>query len=293
MMKRRSMLFACAAALSLVVSVPTLAQAQPLDTVNDISSGEVEQALASVEAALVEEAASASTTATEIAVVEENGTGVSVPRDPTDGVDLTIGATSVSIGLPALEGASTAVPLESGAITYPSSGGVANTVIPVIDGVQLLTTIASADAPTSFAYQIDVREGGSVRVLEDGSVMVADADGNPLMTAAKPWAVDADGISVPTHYEVHGSELVQIVEHSASDHTYPIVADPTYTYWWGGKTWVPANAVSVQQVAAALSTFVSAPAAAVVSAGLGLCNRAGRGIWVYWTWAGHVWCTGP
>lgn len=34
-------------------------------------------------------------------------------------------------------------------------------------------------------------------------------------------------------------------------------------------------------------------ASVLVDVGLGLCNQAGKGIWVYWTWAGHVWCTGP
>ncbi len=189
--------------------------------------------------------------------------------------------------------ASAAVELESGAIAYPSDNGVANTVVPLTDGVQMLTTLASADAAESFAYPIDVPDGGSLSLVESGSAVIRDAGGNTLITTTAPWARDANGRTVPTHYEVDGTALVQIVDPATGDYAYPIIADPTYTYWWGGKTWVPAHAVSVQQVAATLSAFLWVAPAAIVSAGLGLCNRAGRGIWVYWTWAGHVWCTGP
>lgn len=53
------------------------------------------------------------------------------------------------------------------------------------------------------------------------------------------------------------------------------------------------GALGVANTVVPLSAFLWVAPAAIVSAGLGLCNRAGRGIWVYWTWAGHVWCTGP
>lgn len=33
--------------------------------------------------------------------------------------------------------------------------------------------------------------------------------------------------------------------------------------------------------------------AALTAGVLSICNNAGRGVWVYWSWAGHVWCTGP
>lgn len=86
---------------------------------------------------------------------------------------------------------------------------------------------------------------------------------------------------------------VQVVEHTARGVAYPVVADPTY--WWGGKTWVPANKVSVGQTASILYALIPgfAGPVALYNVGLGLCNQGGKGIWVYWTWAGHIWCTGP
>ncbi len=53
------------------------------------------------------------------------------------------------------------------------------------------------------------------------------------------------------------------------------------------------NQVNVSMVAAAVGAFISVPIGTIIGLGLALCNNAGKGIWVYWTWAGHVWCTGP
>ena len=46
-----------------------------------------------------------------------------------------------------------------------------------------------------------------------------------------PWALDADGNTVPTHFEVDGDTITQIVE---TDETtaYPVVADPHFTWGW-------------------------------------------------------------
>lgn len=44
-----------------------------------------------------------------------------------------------------------------------------------------------------------------------------------------PWAVDANGTQVPTHYEIDGTTVTQVVEHIDGGYAYPIVADPE---WW-------------------------------------------------------------
>lgn len=266
--------------------------AQAADDVTDVSASEVEEALAGVSPALLESAVDSAATTTAAAVTGGEGAGASIPQDPSDGVDLTVGASSVSIGLPEVEGASTAVELDSGAITYPSDNGVANTVVPFSDGVQMLTTIASADAPESFSYQVDVPQGGAITLADDGTAVISDAEGSPLITTTAPWAVDANGTSVPTRYEVDGNNLIQVVDHTTGDFAYPIVADPTY--WWGGKEWWSSARVNVSLVSAGVAGYVGmAGPALIVGSALALCNQAGKGIWVYWTWAGQAWCTGP
>jgi len=284
--------FTTAVGLAVLLTMAAVSPANA-DDPNDVSAVDVQVALAGVEGGLVADAVNTEATADEAAVAASGDNAVSVPRDASEGVTVEVDGQELTIGLPDVESAGSAVALTSGAVAYPGDSGVANTVIPIADGVQVLTTIAGATASETFEYALEVPAGAAVKLAGDGSAIVVGADDVPLVTTTAPWAVDANGQSVPTHYEVRGSTLIQVVEHQDAGFAYPIVADPTYTYWWGGKTWVPANAVNVQQVAAALAAFIAVAPAAIVSAGLGLCNQAGKGIWVYWTWAGHVWCTGP
>jgi hypothetical protein len=48
-----------------------------------------------------------------------------------------------------------------------------------------------------------------------------------IATTKAPWATDAAGRSVPTHYELDGDVLVQVVEHQSGEFSYPIIADPS------------------------------------------------------------------
>ena len=117
--------------------------------------------------------------------------------------------------------------------------------------------------------------------------------------------------SVPTHYIVRGSTLIQVVEHRTSSVAYPVTADP----WWGLQfkiTSTTANKlVAIFGSGAAAATIVAAVctglivgipcgAAAAVVAGLlaggaavlAYCNAGGRGLYINESWNGWVWCTG-
>ncbi|MGL5824576.1 MAG: hypothetical protein ACRCYU_07035 [Nocardioides sp.] len=108
------------------------------------------------------------------------------------------------------------------------------------NGVRALVLIDGPEAPERFEFNI----GGGVTSLTlaaDGGVNALDSSGGVVAMAPAPWAVDAAGRSVPTHYEVSGTTLVQVVEHRASSFTYGIVADPSF--WAVAKcvaaiTWV-------------------------------------------------------
>ncbi|MEK6344878.1 MULTISPECIES: DUF4258 domain-containing protein [Curtobacterium] len=82
--------------------------------------------------------------------------------------------------------------------------------------------------PARFAF--DFEDGTELIPLEDGGVTVRNADGDLLGIVGEPWAVDAAGNAVPTHFEVDGSTLVQHVQPDASTR-FPVVADPF---------WIPA-----------------------------------------------------
>ena len=98
----------------------------------------------------------------------------------------------------------------------------------VYGSTQILTVIKNASAPTSFAYPVEISEGGALAQNADGSVNVNDAAGNQIGYVAAPWAKDASGKNVPTHFVVTPNSITQVVETSAST-AYPVVADPN---WW-------------------------------------------------------------
>lgn len=76
-------------------------------------------------------------------------------------------------------------------------------------------------------------DGYQPYLSDSGEVIFIDDQKN-LVPVAAPWAVGADGRSVPSRYEIRGDELFQIVIPDAST-TYPIVADPTWQ--WTGPAW--------------------------------------------------------
>jgi len=156
---------------------------------------------------------------------------VDVPVDPADGVGLGV---SLRIGLPFAEQASDAADTRiPGVVAFDNNNG--STTVPLIkaDGtLQLNTVIENSQAPNRYDYPIDVPDGASLLQTADGTVAIVTADGSPLRVFGDAWAKDANGITVPTHYEVHGNTLSQVIEFN--EHTaFPVVADPStsaYSY---------------------------------------------------------------
>lgn len=122
---------------------------------------------------------------------------------------------------------------------------------PLANGMRALINIRSPDAPTSYAFDLS----GNVADLSlksDGSVLGLDSNGNEVVTIPTPWAVDAKGAPVPTHYEVNGTILTQVVEHTDRDWAYGITADPSFLWWLG----------NIAKCTAGIATMFAGPGAA-------------------------------
>lgn len=133
---------------------------------------------------------------------------------------------------------------DASAVTYVEDGQTVlentstdtDTVVQQLpDGGRVLEIIGSQDAPTEFAYDVDVPDGMEIIEHEDGSLLIGTEEqvGDQVTVEVDgvigaPWAVDATGQAVPATYEVEGGSITMHVEHSA-DVTYPVVADPAYT----------------------------------------------------------------
>lgn len=160
---------------------------------------------------------------------------VTIPVDPAAGVKLAFGGRTLKIGLPFGGTADNAVAEQPGVVSYDNENG--STSVPVVldgGGIRINTVIATSDAPQRYAYPLDLPPGA--RIARDGDgLLLFDANGDSLGSINAPWAIDANGRPVATHYEVNGTTVSQVVDHGVRT-AYPVVADPEYwppvTFWW-------------------------------------------------------------
>jgi len=160
--------------------------------------------------------------------------GLHVPLSASEAIQIDgeNGRSGVQIGIPA-EGHGEQLP--NGSIIYDAESPQAKVVVdnvPVrVEGIEAtsvrqLITIGGPEADTRYEFPVDLPEGGRLLETSDGTVTAVDGAGSELGVFAPAWAVDADGKSVPTRYEISDDTLIQIVEHQGA--AYPVTADP----WW-------------------------------------------------------------
>ncbi len=127
-----------------------------------------------------------------------------------------------------------------GSIVYSAAKGKGEVAAQILaDGTtRLVTTIPSADAPSDFVYQTHLGAGTSIRSDGKGGldfVKSVPSTNGGLSTQVTlghmdaPWAVDANGRSVPTSYTVVGNRITQHVTVSPAT-AFPVVADP-HIFW--------------------------------------------------------------
>lgn len=166
-----------------------------------------------------------------VAVSVENVT--TVPLDASSPINISSEGieSSASISLPFGDATDTAEVSEDGTVIFDHDNG--SSTVPVVkdDGsVQITTVIEDSSAPTRYAYPTDVEGLASIEETESGTLVFSDANGDFLAAIAPAWAKDAAGMDIPTRYEIDGTTVTQVVDHStAAGVQYPVVADP----WWG------------------------------------------------------------
>lgn len=162
------------------------------------------------------------------AVYFEDKASIEIPTLATSKVKFTSrqGA-AISVGLPFSGRAKQALAISTGALAFDNSNESTTAVMAKSDGsLQIATVIRSSNAPTQYAYTLNLPAGVQANLVANGGVAFMDAGARYIGGAAPAWAKDALGISVPTHYELSGSTLTQVVDHKDMNYAYPIVADP-------------------------------------------------------------------
>ncbi|MQA36040.1 hypothetical protein GCU49_21140, partial [Modestobacter roseus] len=141
--------------------------------------------------------------------------------------------TQLGVQLPDLATSQKATTAQDGTTVYGAENDDSLTVQKLGDeSVRFATVISSAAAPTRYEYEMSLPPTARMTRLADGSVEIRGTNGTLIGAVSAPWAKDVNGTGVPTRYEVIGTTLVQVVEHTKMSYAYPVVADPRFTWGW-------------------------------------------------------------
>ncbi len=160
----------------------------------------------------------------------DQGRSFTAPKDLPEraATAVTTGPNQVGLSVVSGESLSGAVSLSENAVAYI---GETHTRITVDQGMGVIamgTIIQGDETENRFHYNVDYDGQIAAQIGEVTGGVLLFSDGAVVGGLAAPWAVDSEGRSVPTWYEVEGKSITQVVDHLQGDWSYPIFADPTY-----------------------------------------------------------------
>lgn len=122
--------------------------------------------------------------------------------------------------------------LEGETVFYPEVAADTDfAVTPTPLGLETLTQIRSADAPTTQRLDLSLPDGAILSSTEEGGAKVLKGD-DLLMTVDPPSALDSSGEEVPVTMSVAGGGLI-LTTSPGPETQYPILVDPLIqTYEW-------------------------------------------------------------
>lgn len=182
----------------------------------------------------------------------EDGSTVEIPDEADEAIVIeSADGETLEIQLPG-DGDDAEV-IDDGSVIYEDAVTDTDIVVQAQEdgGIRAFAVIDGAGAPNSFDFGVDVEGADDLILFDDGSVVVLDADGEPLAEVPAAWAYDADGNEVPSWYSVSDGNLRLHVDHSATS-AYPVVADPQFKRSWWGNT-IKLNARETDTLIASLA----------------------------------------
>ncbi|MDP9800831.1 hypothetical protein J2S49_000907 [Arcanobacterium wilhelmae] len=96
---------------------------------------------------------------------------------------------------------------------------------------QIIAVMSDENSSFRHEYELKLPKYAEMEISGDGSIAITDRRSNSLLGMIdKPWGVDARGVDIPTHYELSGNLLTQVVITDEKTQ-FPVVADPSWTWW--------------------------------------------------------------
>jgi hypothetical protein len=205
---------------------------------------------------------------------------INVPSDPSKPTTTTT-ASGVTISLTNLS-ASRASHVAEGApgiaVSNANNGSMIATVI-THTGLSNDIVINSPNAPTSYSTRITLSRGQSIKSAPGGGYEVVDRKGKVSAIIGVPWAMDAKGAAVPTHYHLHGDVLTQVVNFHRHGAVLPVTADPFWSYLGSYFGCILGVGVPVG-VAIAFATYIGAAALYIMATNQIINFRPGGPPWL-------------
>ncbi len=94
-------------------------------------------------------------------------------------------------------------------------------------GVRQIIKIDSKDSDEYYDFPLELPVGYYLAQDNFGNITIRNRKGNVLAYIPNPWAKDADGNDIPTHYTIEGTTLRQHVDIGKAT-LFPVVADPIW-----------------------------------------------------------------
>ena len=182
-------------------------------------------------------------------------------------------SSSMAISLPAQTDTSAPQVAADGTVVFTSTDGGPDAAVQAMSSGQTRIETVIHDPTESRRFTYRIGSGYVPTLAMDGSVFALPAvhnTGTAIAVFSAPWARDASGRAVTTHYEVSADSITQVIEPDA-DTEYPIVADPAWAWMnaaYGaklnrGETHSLATAAGVAGMCVGLGRIIG-PASAVV-----------------------------
>jgi hypothetical protein len=205
---------------------------------------------------------------------------INVPSDPSKPTTTTTdsGVTISLTNLSASRASHVAEGAPGVAVSDANNGSMIATVI-THTGLSNDIVINSPDALTSYSTRITLSRGQSIKSAPGGGYEVVDRKGKVSAIIGAPWAKDAKGAAVPTHYRLRGDVLTQVVNFHRHGTVLPVTADPFWSYL--GNYFACILGVGVPVGAAiAFVTYIGAAALYIMATNAIINFRPGGPSWV-------------
>jgi hypothetical protein len=155
-------------------------------------------------------------------------TKVTIPPTADGAVKATSAGRTIGVSLGTADATKGTLAADGTVVYDDASTAVDQTVQPTDDGVRIHTVIQDATAASRYVHHLTLPAGARAELTPTatGNAVLIYQGAQLIGGFAPPWATDAAGTPIATHYELAGTDLIQTVDHQAADVRYPVVADP-------------------------------------------------------------------